>query len=36
LDGLFAMIAEEERVIRANPMQAASTLVQTVFSAFKK
>lgn len=33
LDGLFLMMAEQERAIRANPLQAASTLVQKVFSA---
>ncbi len=33
LDGLFVMMAEQEKAIRANPLQAASTLVQKVFSA---
>ena len=36
LDGLFAVIAEEEKKIRANPMAAASSLVQTVFGALRK
>jgi hypothetical protein len=35
LDGLFVMMAEQEKTIRANPLQAASTLVQKVFSALK-
>lgn len=33
LDGLFLMMAEQEKAIRANPLQAASSLVQRVFSA---
>jgi hypothetical protein len=36
LDGLYTMIAQEEQAIRANPMQAASSVVQAVFGAFKK
>ncbi len=32
LDGLYAMIAEEEKSIRANPMQAGSKLLQSIFS----
>ncbi len=35
LDGLFLMIAEQEKAIRANPMQAAGSLAQKVFSALK-
>ena len=35
LDGLFVMIAEQEKAIRANPLQATSSLVQKVFSAIK-
>lgn len=35
LDGLFLMIAEQEKAIRANPMQAAGSLAQKVFSAIK-
>ncbi len=35
LDGLFVMMAEQEKIIRANPMGAASDLVQKVFSAVK-
>ncbi len=33
MDGLFVMMAEQEKAIRANPLQAASSLVQTVFAA---
>jgi len=33
LDGLFTMIAEEEKAIRANPMQAAGSLAKKVFGA---
>lgn len=33
LDGLFMMIAEEEKAIRANPMQAAGSLAKKVFGA---
>jgi hypothetical protein len=36
LDGLYTMIAQEERDIRANPMQAASSVVQAVFGALRK
>jgi hypothetical protein len=36
LDGLYTMIAQEEQAIRANPMQAANSVVQAVFGAFKK
>jgi hypothetical protein len=33
LDGLFLMIAEEERAIRKNPLSAAGSLAQRVFGA---
>jgi len=33
LDGLFTMIAEEERKIRANPIAAGSDLIRKVFGA---
>lgn len=36
LDGLFLMIAEEERAIRQNPLGQASSLLQKVFGALKK
>jgi hypothetical protein len=35
LDGLYATIAEQERQIRANPMQAAGDLAKKVFGALK-
>lgn len=35
LDGLFAMIAEEEKAIRTNPLGAAGSLAQKVFGALK-
>lgn len=35
LDGLFVMMAEQEKAIRANPLEATSNLVQKVFSAVK-
>ncbi|QID16385.1 DUF4197 domain-containing protein [Nitrogeniibacter mangrovi] len=35
LDGLYATIAEQEREIRANPMQAAGSLAKKVFEAIK-
>lgn len=35
MDGLFLMMAEEEKAIRANPMQAAGSLAQKVFSAIR-
>ncbi len=35
LDGLFAMIGEEERKIRANPVAAGSDLIRKVFGALK-
>jgi hypothetical protein len=33
LDGLYKMIAEEEKAIRANPMQAAGSMAKKVFGA---
>ena len=36
MDGLFLMMAEQEKAIRANPMQAAGSLAQKVFSAIKQ
>ena len=36
LDGLFLMIAEEERAIRKDPLGQASKLLQSVFGAVKK
>ena len=35
LDGLFAMVAEEEKKIRQNPAQAASNIMAKVFGALK-
>lgn len=35
LDGLFLMMAEQEKSIRANPLQATGALAQKVFSAIK-
>ncbi len=35
MDGLFTMMAEQEKAIRANPLQATGTLAQKVFSALK-
>jgi hypothetical protein len=35
LDGLYATIAEQERAIRENPMQAAGSLAKQVFGALK-
>ncbi|NPA74064.1 MAG: DUF4197 domain-containing protein [Epsilonproteobacteria bacterium] len=35
IDGLFYMMAQEEEKIRANPLQATSSLVKKVFSAYK-
>ncbi|MEQ1916717.1 MAG: DUF4197 family protein, partial [Gallionella sp.] len=34
-DGLFVMMAEQEKAIRANPLEATSSLVKKVFSAIK-
>lgn len=36
LDGLFLMVAEEERAIRKNPLGQASSLLQKVFGALNK
>ena len=36
LDGLFSKIAEEEAVIRDNPMAYASSMIQKVFGAIKQ
>src|SRR5690606_34774683 len=33
LDGLFKMIGEEEKAIRANPMQAAGSMAKKIFGA---
>jgi len=35
LDGLFAVVAEEEAKIRANPVQETSKIIQKVFGAIK-
>lgn len=35
LDGLYKMIAAEEKSIRANPMEAAGSMAQKVFGAMK-
>jgi hypothetical protein len=35
MDGLFTMMAEQEKAIRANPLQATGSLAQKVFSAIK-
>jgi hypothetical protein len=35
LDGLFVMIADEEKALRQNPVGAASSIVQKVFGALK-
>ncbi|THF64642.1 DUF4197 domain-containing protein [Pseudothauera nasutitermitis] len=35
LDGLYLMIAEEERAIRANPVQAAGTWAKRIFGAIQ-
>ena len=35
MDGLFLMMAEQEKVIRANPLEATGKLAQKVFSAIK-
>jgi hypothetical protein len=35
LDGLFLMMAEQEKEIRAHPMQAAGDLAQKVFAALR-
>jgi hypothetical protein len=36
MDGLFLMMSEQEKAIRANPMQAVGSLAQKVFSAIKQ
>ncbi len=33
MDGLFKMIGEEEKAIRANPMQAAGSMAKKIFGA---
>lgn len=35
LDGLFLMMAEQEKAIRANPLQATGSLAKKIFSAIK-
>ena len=35
LDGLYFMIGEQEKALRANPMGAASDIVKKVFGALK-
>jgi len=35
MDGLFLMMAEQEKAIRANPLQAAGDLAKKIFSAIK-
>ena len=35
LDGLYLMIAEEEKALRANPIGATSDIVRKVFGAMK-
>jgi len=35
LDGLYLMIAEQEKAFRQNPMGAASNIVQKVFGALR-
>ena len=35
LDGLYTIIAEEEKAIRKDPIGAASSIVQKVFGAIK-
>jgi hypothetical protein len=36
LDGLFFMVAEEEKKIRQNPVQAGSNIIKKVFGALQK
>ena len=36
LDGLFVVIAEEERKIRQNPVESASAIIKKVFGAIRK
>ena len=35
MDGLFLMMAEQEKAIRANPLQATGDLAKKIFSAIK-
>jgi hypothetical protein len=35
MDGLFLMIAEQEKAIRANPLEATGSLARKIFSAIK-
>ena len=35
MDGLFLMMAEQEKAIRANPLQATGDLAKKIFSALK-
>lgn len=35
LDGLFLMMAEQEKILRANPLQATGNLAKQIFSALK-
>lgn len=35
MDGLFLMMAEQEKVIRANPLEATGSLAKKIFSAIK-
>jgi hypothetical protein len=35
LDGLYLMVAEEEKSIRANPVEAGSALLSKVFGALR-
>ena len=35
LDGLFLMMAEQERAIRANPLEATGNLAKKVFSVLR-
>jgi Protein of unknown function (DUF4197) len=35
MDGLFLMMAEQEKAIRANPLQATGNLAKKIFSAIK-
>jgi len=36
MDGLFLMMAEQEKAIRTNPLQATGSLAKKVFSAIKR
>ncbi len=35
MDGLFLMMAEQEKAIRANPLQATGNLAKKIFAAIK-